>query len=192
MTLQEQTYIPKNCILQAISSQFKENLKLLLIGTHKDLLGESEENRQEEFKTVETTLFNLLESSKEFKDSQHFQDFFVGIGFQTKDLQSTEMQSKIIEQQDISQVKKKLIAMIQPADNQVIPAPWLVFSFILHKYATSKELGKLQIEIWPRNVASKMTILIVLLSFFITMQAQCYIIHIFMSLRTLFLLTFSQ
>ena len=149
MTWQEQTYVPKNCILQAISSQFKEDSKLLLIGTHKDLLGESEENRQEEFKTVATTLFNLLESSKEFKDSQHFQDFLVGIGFRPNNLQSTEMQANIIEQQDISQVKKKiekLIAMIQPADTQGIPAPWLVFSFILHKYATSKELGKLQIE----------------------------------------------
>ena len=106
-------------------------------------------NRQEGFQTVATTLLNLLESSKEFKHSQHYQEFFIGTGFQPKHLQSTEMQANIIQQEDISQVKnkiEKLIAMIQPADTQGIPAPWLVFSFILHKYATSKKLGKLEIE----------------------------------------------
>ena len=145
-TWQNETYIPKDFILKAISSQIKLDSKLLLIGTHKDLFGDSEEKRQEGFKTVAATLHNLLKTSKDFKDIQHFQDFIVGVGFQPNDTQPTETQANKIDQEDLRQVKtkiEKLIVMFQPTDTQGIPAPWLIFDLILHKYAKSKKLGKL-------------------------------------------------
>ena len=70
------------------------------------------------------------------KDTQHFHDFLIGIDN--------------FEPKDILQVNKKidkLITMIQPTDTQGIPAPWLVFDYILHKYAQLKKIGKLEIEI---------------------------------------------
>ena len=54
-TWQDDTYVVRDFILQAISSQpdltteIKFDSKLLLIGTHKDVFGDSEEQRQEGF-----------------------------------------------------------------------------------------------------------------------------------------------
>ena len=49
-------------------------------------------------------------------------------------------------QKDIMEVKIKIEQLILQTDPIGIPAPWLVFDFVLHKYAKSQQLHKVERE----------------------------------------------
>ena len=141
-------YVVRDYIFQAISSlpdlttthtKIPFDPKLLLVGTHKDKLEGSEEMKARVIQKYAESIHDLLCQSKEF-ESQTFNwikgenmgDFIVGVSN--------------TNQKDIMEIKKKIEQLISKTDPIGIPAPWLVFDFVLHKYAKSKQLHKVERE----------------------------------------------
>ena len=142
------TYVVKDIISYALSSFSSQGdtkttfqSKILLVGTHKDELEVSqdpredkESSKQAKIKDIATQLQGWLDQSKAFTSIQVrcIEDFITGID------NSNE--------QDIVTVKKKIEDLISQLDSEDIPAPWLVFDFVLHKYAELNHLRKLGID----------------------------------------------
>ena len=151
-TWHDSGYVVRDYIFQAISSlpdftmtdiPTKNPLepKLLLVGTHRDKLEGSEEMKTKEIKRFAASIQDLILESKAFESKafkwikdKNMEDFIVGVSnTNPKDI----MEVKIKIEQLISQTK---------AIDGGIPAPWLVFDFVLHKYAKSKQLHKVDRE----------------------------------------------
>ena len=148
-TWHDSGYVVRDFIFQAISSlpdlpttdiptkiQYDPKL-LLLVGTHKDKLEGSEEMKAREIQKYAESIHELILQSKAFESQafnwikgKNIEDFLVGVSN--------------TNQKDIMEVKKKIEQLIFQTDP---PAPWLVFDFVLHKYATSKQLHKVEREV---------------------------------------------
>ena len=139
------TYVVKDIISYALSSFSSQRdtktpfqSKILLVGTHKDKLEVSqdpcedhERSKKAKIKYIATQLCGWLDQSKAFRsiEVRCIENFITGID------NSNE--------QDIVTVKGKIEDLISQLDSEDIPAPWLVFDFVLRKYAELKHLRKL-------------------------------------------------
>ena len=124
-------YVVKDFISHAISNQLylttkrQYDSKLLLVGTHKDKLEGSEEEKIVQIERITTLLHDLIHESKWIKVQR-----FTGIdNFETK---------------DIMKIKKSIEELISQTLPLGTPAPWMVFDFVLHKYAKIKKLHKVE------------------------------------------------
>ena len=134
----QDTYVVRDFIFHAISStvSFRDNTnnrsgcKILLVGTHKDELKGSEEQRKAKIMEINRSLHGWLRELKTFKCIQvkNVENFVVGIDN--------------FKQQDILEVKKQVEELVKQTPPKDIPAPWLVFDFVLHTYAKSQQLRK--------------------------------------------------
>ena len=134
------TYVVKDSIFRALSSmvQFKNGKidpcgsNMLLVGTHRDKIEGSEGQKKAEIEKIAKSIHSLLTKKKAFKliHVNNINDLVTGID-KTK-------------QEDIQKVKKKIEKLVYQTDPQDIAAPWLVFDFILHKDAKSKQLRKVE------------------------------------------------
>ena len=134
----QDTYVVRDFIFHAISStvSFTDNTnnpsgcKILLVGTHKDELKGSEEQRKAKIMEINTSLHGWLRELKTFKCIQvkNIENFVVGIDN--------------FKQQDILEVKKQVEELVKQTPSKDIPAPWLVFDFVLHTYSKSHQLRK--------------------------------------------------
>ena len=106
--------------------------KMLLVGTHKDKLEGSEENKACKITRIAEALHGWLRELKVFKsiDVKNVEDLIIGINN--------------FEQQDFQKVKKRIEELVFQAATRDIPAPWLVFDFVLHSYARSKKLHRVE------------------------------------------------
>ena len=140
----QDTYVVKDIISHALASfavsQKKEPFpcKILLIGTHKDQLEVSQHpqldkvrNKKAQIESIAMKLYGWLHPSKAFESIQvqSMEDLITGIDN--------------FSQHDIVLVKKKIEELILQIESQDVPAPWLVFDFVLHKLAEMKKLSKL-------------------------------------------------
>ena len=143
----QDTYVVKDIISHALASfavsQKKDTLlpfpcKILLIGTHKDKLevsqdpqSDKERNKKAQIESIAVRLYAWLHPSKAFESIQvqSMEDLITGIDN--------------FSQHDIVSVKKKIEELILQIESQDVPAPWLVFDFVLHKLAEMKKLCKL-------------------------------------------------
>ena len=107
------------------------NSKMLLVGTHKDKL-EGTGNKKCEITSIAKALHGWLGELKVFKsiDVRNVEDLIIGINN--------------FEQQDLPKVKKRIEELVSQATPRDIPAPWLVFDFVLHSYARSKTLHRVE------------------------------------------------
>ena len=155
-TWPESTYVVKDFISHAISSQFylssksqfhptlqfDSKSKLLLIGTHKDMLEGSEENKMKEIKWKTESLYQtLLDESKAFGPQvvdwlkmKNMDDFITGIA-------KCDDKSIINVKRKIEEGIEELLSETLPDG---IPGPWLVFDFAVHKYAELEGLHKVE------------------------------------------------
>ena len=132
----QDNYVVKDVISHALASfGISQNdtstsflCKILLIGTHKDKL----EVPQADIERIARQLHSRLHPSKAFKSIQVqcIKDFITGIDS--------------FNQYDIVSVKKKIEKLISLFESQDIPAPWLIFDFVLRKFAELNKLGKVQ------------------------------------------------
>ena len=105
--------------------------KILLVGTHMDQLKENKENK---ILHIARFLSCKMRKVKTFQcvHVTSFKDFIIGIDN--------------ITQQGVPEVKRKIEELIsQKLDSQDIPAPWLVFDFILHTYAKKENLRRIAV-----------------------------------------------
>ena len=150
------TYVVKDFISHAISSQFylstksqshptlqfDSKSKLLLIGTHKDMLEGSEEDKMKEIKCKTKSLYQtLLDESKAFGPQvvdwlkkENVDDFITGIA-------KCDDKSIINVKRKIEEGIEELLSETLPDG---IPGPWLVFDFAVHKYAELEGLDKVE------------------------------------------------
>ena len=144
----QDTYVVKDIISNALASfavsHEKDTLlpspcKILLIGTHKDKLevsqdpqSDKERNKKAQIESIAMKLYGWLHPSKAFESIQvqSMEDLITGIDNSS--------------QHDIVLVKKKIEELILQFESQDVPAPWLVFDFVLHKLAEMKKLCKLR------------------------------------------------
>ena len=137
------TYIVKDIIFHALASFVSQKdkdtakpflCKVLLVGTHKDKLDDSQDVKEAKIKNITAKLYGWLHKSKAFESIhvRSMEDLITSI-----DNNSTN---------DIEQVKKKIQELISQLHSQDIPAPWLVFDFVLHSYAKSNQLRKVKIS----------------------------------------------
>ena len=138
----QDTYAVRDFIFHAISGiiddkAFTDNKnpldsKMLLVGTHKDKLKGSEENKKGEIKRIAVALHGWLRELKVFKsiDVRNVEDLIIAINN--------------FEQQDFPKVRKRIEELVYQAASRDIPAPWLVFDFVLHSYARSKKLHRVE------------------------------------------------
>ena len=139
------TYIVKDIISHALASfavsqndtSLPSQCKVLLIGTHKDKLevsqdpqADKERNIKAKIESIAMKLYGWLHPSKAFESIQvqSMEDLITGIDN--------------FSQHDIVSVKKKIEELILQFESQDVPAPWLVFDFVLHKSAELKKLRK--------------------------------------------------
>ena len=137
----QDTYVVRDFIFHAISGITDDkaftdnknplNSNILLVGTHKDKLKGSG-NKQCEITSIAKALHGWLGELKVFKsiDVKNVEDLIIGINN--------------FEQQDLPKVKKRIEELVFQATPQDIPAPWLVFDFVLHSYARSKKLHRVE------------------------------------------------
>ena len=129
------SYVVKEFIFHALASVcsfFDGSPQILLVGTHKDKLEGSEDLKMTTIRSIATSLRGWLRESKPYKSMKikSIEDLIIGI--------------HNFQKQDILKVKaeiEKLVSHITPQD---IPAPFLVFDFVLHSYAKSKLLRKVE------------------------------------------------
>ena len=116
--------------------------KILLVGTHKDQIKGSEGQKKDEIMKIAKSMHGWLRELKAFKSIhvKHFEDFITGIDN--------------FKQQDIQKIKNKIEELVSQTPSQDIPAPWLVFDFVLHTYAKSKKLRKIE-KIKCEQIANK-------------------------------------
>ena len=140
----QDTYVVRDFIFNAISStvSFSDDInntsgcKILLVGTHKDELNGSEEH----IKDINKSLHGWLckRTALKYIDVKKVENLVIGIDN--------------FKQHDIITIRKKIEELVLQTPSQDIPAPWLVFDFVLHKYATSQKLRKVQ-EIQYREIS---------------------------------------
>ena len=144
------TYVVRDFILHAISSmvpfidciQNPFDSKILLVGTHKDKIKGSEGQKKDEIMKIAKSMHGWLQEKKVFKSIHvnNIEDLITGIDN--------------FKQEDIQKVKNKIEELVSQTPSQDIPAPWLVFDFVLHKYAESKQLRKVE-KIKCEQIANK-------------------------------------
>ena len=142
----EDTYTVKDIIFHALSSFVSQEdtfqCKILLVGTHKDELGlgdvsqnpheDKESYKKDKITTIARQLHGWLCQLKAYKS------------IEVKNIESLITGVDNNDENDIVSVKKKIEEMISQLDSQDIPAPWLVFDFVLHKYAKQNKLRKVK------------------------------------------------
>ena len=143
----QDTYVVKDIISHALASfalsqndnSLPSPCKILLIGTHKDKLevsqdpqADKERNKKAQIESIAMKLYGWLHPSKAFESIQvqSMEDFITG--------------TDNFSQHDIMSVKKKIEELILQFESQDVPAPWLVFDFVLHKFAELKKLCKVE------------------------------------------------
>ena len=140
----EDYYIVKDIISHALASFTSQQdtatpflSKMLLVGTHKDELEVSLDPRKDKeskekakIVSIAKQLHGYLIKSKAFESIQvsSIEDLVTGIDNNNE--------------HDIVSIKSKIEEMISQFDSGDIPAPWLVFDFVLHTYAKSNKLRK--------------------------------------------------
>ena len=127
----EDHYVIKDIIFHALSSSaISEKCKIFLVGTHKDKLDGNESEKKAKIDNISRLLHGWLCQSKAFKyiEAKSTEDVIIGIDNSNK--------------QDIVTVKKKIEDLISQLDSKDIPAPWLVFDIVLHKYSEQNELRR--------------------------------------------------
>eukprot|EP00731_Ephydatia_muelleri_P012929 Em0007g239a len=139
----EDAYVVKDIISHAISSFASQKkttapvpCKILLVGTHKDKLGDASQdphdsNKKAKIESTAEQLHGWLHQSKAFESIQvrSIEDFINSIDNN--------------DENDIVSIRKKIEETISQLDSQDIPAPWLVFDFVLRKHAKQNELQKI-------------------------------------------------
>ena len=143
----QDTYVVKDIISHALASfavSQKDTLlpfpcKILLIGTHKDKLevsqdpqADKERNKKAQIESIAVRLYAWLHPSKAFESIhvKSMEDLITGIDN--------------FSQHDIVSVKNKIEELILQFESQDVPASWLVFDFVLHKFAELNKLSKVQ------------------------------------------------
>ena len=130
-------YIVKDIITHALASFVSQKdtpplqCKMLLVGTHKDKL-DKEGGIEAKINKLAEDLYGLLQQFKAYES----------IEVKTRNTLITPIDNS--DEQDIVSVKTKIEKMISQLDSKDIPAPWLVFDFVLRKHAKQKELRKLE------------------------------------------------
>ena len=132
------TYVVRDFIFHAISSMvsFTHGInnpfgsKILLVGTHKDKIKGSEDQKKDEIIKIAKSMHGWLQGNIAFKSIhvKKVEDLVTGIDN--------------FKQKDIQKVKKKIEELLSQTPSHDIPAPWLVFDFVLQKYAKSNQLRK--------------------------------------------------
>ena len=139
-TWKDDTYVVRDFIFHAISSMvsFTDDInnpfgcKILLVGTHKDKIKGSEDQKKAEIMKIARSMYGWLRELKSFKfiHVNNVEDLVTGIdNFELKDIQK---------------VKNKIEKLVSQTLSKDIPAPWLVFDFVLHTHAKSKQLRKVE------------------------------------------------
>ena len=140
----QDTYVVRDCIFHALSSFASSQLdagkiqinpfhsKVLLVGTHKDQLMGSEDEKREAISHCAQSILSWLRQSKAFKsiDVNSVADLVTHINN--------------FDSNDIKKMKKKIETLISQRESQNIPAPWLVFDFVLRKYAILHKIRKVE------------------------------------------------
>ena len=143
----EDTYVVKDIISHALASfavsqkdtLFPSPCKILLIGTHKDKLevsqdpqADKERNKKAQIESIAIKLYGWLHPSQVFESIhvQSMEDLITGIDN--------------FSQHDIVSVKQKIEELILQFESQDVSAPWLVFDFVLHKFAELNKLCKVE------------------------------------------------
>ena len=134
----QDTYVVRDFIFHAISStvpltddtNHSFGCKIQLVGTHKDELKGSNDQKKATIMDINKSLHGWLQELKVFRsiNAKNVKDLVIGIDN--------------FEQLDILKVKKKVEELVLQTPYKDIPAPWLVFDFVLHAYAKSKQLRK--------------------------------------------------
>ena len=142
----QDTYVVKDSIFHALAGLVSSKTdqsdetglnpspssNVLLIGTHKDQLQGTEEAKQACILRHAQSLLGWMQQSEVFKlvDVHSTEDFIIGVNN--------------FNPLDIIKLRKKIENLISQRAPQNIPAPWLVFDFVLHKYAHLKALRKIE------------------------------------------------
>ena len=138
----EDAYVVKDIISHAISSFVSQKkttapvpCKILLVGTHKDKLGDASQdphdsNKKAKIKSIAEQMHGWLHQSKAFES------------IQVRSIEDIITSIDNSDENDIVSIRKKIEETISQLDSQDIPAPWLVFDFVLRKYAKQNELQK--------------------------------------------------
>ena len=134
------TYVVRDFIFHAISSMvsFTDDInnpfgsKMLLVGTHKDKIKGSEDHKKAEIMKIANSMHGWLRELKAFKSIhvKSVEDLITGIDN--------------FKQHDIQKVKTKIEELVSQTPSKDIPAPWLVFDYVLHAYAKSEQLRKVE------------------------------------------------
>ena len=140
----QDTYVVRDCIFHALSSlassppdedKIKTNpfhSKVVLVGTHRDQLMGSEDEKKATIERCAQSILSWLRHSKVLKsiDVSSVADLVTDISN--------------FDSSDIKKIKKKIETLISQRESQNIPAPWLVFDFVLRKYAMSHKIRKVE------------------------------------------------
>ena len=134
------TYVVSDFIFHAISSMvpFTDETnnpfdsKILLVGTHKDRIEGSEDQKKDEIMKIAKLIHGWLKNKPAFKT------------IHVSNIEALVTGIDNFKQQDIQKVKKKIENLVSQTCSKDIPAPWLVFDFVLHKYAKSQKLRKVE------------------------------------------------
>ena len=143
----EDNYVVKDIISHALASFAVQKdtttpflCNILLVGTHKDKLRNvSQDPHEDEESCINDKITSIAQqldgwlcNSKAYKS------------IKVRSIESLIHGIDNNNEHDIVSVKSKIEEMISQFDSEDIPAPWLVFDFVLHKYAKQKELRKLE------------------------------------------------
>ena len=138
-TWPKDTYVVRDIVFHAISSivplteedTYNPCYKILLVGTHKDDL--KYHKRETTIMEINTSMHGWLQNLAAFTSVPvtNPQDFIIAINNYNP--------------QDILKVKKSVEKLVLQTPSKDIPAPWLVFDFVLHRYAKSEQLRKVEI-----------------------------------------------
>ena len=131
----QDSYVVKEFIFHALSSVcsfFDGSPPILLVGTHKDKLEGSEDLKMTTIRSIATSFRGWLRESKPYKSMKikSIKDFIIGI--------------HNFQREDILKVKAEIKKLVSHITLQDIPAPFLVFDFVLHSYAKSEHLRKVE------------------------------------------------
>ena len=148
----QDTYVVKDCIFHALSILASSNLdkdknkpnvdkinpyavkkspKVLLVGTYKDKLTGTEDERQGAVTHCKKSILGWVRETTAFKPLIH-----VSSGSDIV----TDISN--FDSNDVRNIKKKIESTILEREPHNIPAPLLVFDFILHKYAVDRNIRK--------------------------------------------------
>ena len=138
------TYIVKDVISHALSSFVSQQdtsfpCKILLVGTHKDKIEVSQDPQENEDSNKKAKILNIA--------MQFYGWLQQSTAFESIEVRNLEELITAIDnsnEQDILLVRKKIEELLSKLDSREIPAPWLVFDFVLHKNAKQEELRRVR------------------------------------------------